>query len=102
MPFPFGEHAPEKDVNKVYFTFVDLNTFEEKKVLFDYLKSKGKHPMNPSMITDGKLGWIAIPLSNKDDTFGYSGIHSRAEQMYHGAKVFLCAYDYIKSMQNSD
>jgi len=96
MPFPFGEHAPEKDVKKVYFTFVEVNTNEDKKVLFDYLKSIGKDPMNPSMITDGKLGHIAIPLSDQDSTYGYIGIHSRAEQMYHGAKLYDNVDDYIK------
>jgi len=96
MPFPFGEHAPKKDVRKVYFTFVELNTFKDKEIIFDYLKSKGKYPMNPSMITDGKLGCIAIPLSDQDSTFGYLGIHNRADQMYHGAKLYDNVDDYIK------
>lgn len=60
------------------------------------MKSIGKDPMNPSMVTDGKLGHIAIPLSDQDSTFGYIGIHSRAEQMYHGAKLYDNVDDYIK------
>ncbi len=94
MPFPFGEETPEIDSKKIRFTFVEVRSTFEKQELFDYFKTKNKRPMSESMRADGRLGMIAIPLSERDDAVGYVGVHVLAEQCYHGAKIIF-VNDYI-------
>ena len=99
MPFPFGEETPEIDSKKIRFTFVEVRSTFEKQELLDYLKTKNKKPMSESMRADGRLGMIAIPLSERDDTVGYVGVHVLAEQCYHGAKQYSLK-EYLKISKN--
>lgn len=96
MPFPFGGHAPEKDSKKIYFTFVEIRSQQSKEQLFEFLKTLKKKPMSDSMITDGLMNTIAIPLRENDHTFGYAGIHVRAEQTHHGAITFHSVGAFIQ------
>lgn len=89
MAFPFGEKSPKKDIRRVIMDIVTTSSKEEMKLLFAYLEKEEVKNVFDIQPDDYPSHTFHVDLYDKrDKSFSILGLHVKAEQAYHGAKVF--------------
>ena len=101
MTFPFNHQTPTKDLTKVLMDIVETRTFKEMESLLKYLEEEGV--INLYGIRPDHCEYHAFDVdlvSRKKKSFSFVGLHVKAEQVYHGARLFHHVDDFIRYRQS--